>query len=146
MAQGPVARRFSCPAATGAASLRNMGSHRIERVRELLKREIGSVIRREFPVEEVGLVSVNDVEVSGDLRRAVVFVSILGSAEQQRKSVQRLQEQRWRIQDLVARSVVLKYIPVLRFVVDDSIARGNRVLQILEELERGQSPSPEGAE
>ncbi|MEJ5238169.1 30S ribosome-binding factor RbfA [Limisphaera sp. VF-2] len=123
-----------------------MGSHRIERVRELLKREIGSVIRREFPVEEVGLVSVNDVEVSGDLRRAVVFVSILGSAEQQRKSVQRLQEQRWRIQDLVARSVVLKYIPVLRFVVDDSIARGNRVLQILEELERGQSPSPEGAE
>ncbi|MCX7867314.1 MAG: 30S ribosome-binding factor RbfA [Limisphaera sp.] len=123
-----------------------MGSHRIERVRELLKREIGSVIRREFPVEEVGLVSVNDVEVSGDLRRAVVFVSILGSAEQQRKSVQRLQEQRWRIQDLVARSVVLKYIPVLRFVVDDSIARGNRVLQILEELERGQSPSPESAE
>lgn len=123
-----------------------MGSHRIERVRELLKREIGSVIRREFPVEEVGLVSVNDVEVSGDLRRAVVFVSILGSAEQQRKSVQRLQEQRWRIQDLVARSVVLKYIPVLRFVVDDSIARGNRVLQILEELERGQSPSPEGAQ
>lgn len=123
-----------------------MGSHRIERIRELLKREIGSVIRREFPVEEVGLVSVNDVEVSGDLRRAVVFVSILGSAEQQRKSVQRLQEQRWRIQDLVARSVVLKYIPVLRFVVDDSIARGNRVLQILEELERGQSPSPEGAQ
>jgi ribosome-binding factor A len=117
-----------------------MGSHRIERVRELLKREIGSVIRREFPVEEAGLVSVNDVEVSGDLRRAVVFVSILGNAEQQRKGVQRLQEQRWRIQDLVARSVVLKYIPVLRFVVDDSIARGNRVLQILEELERGQSP------
>ncbi len=132
--------RQTPPAATGAIGTANMGSHRIERVRELLKREIGSVIRREFPVEEAGLVSVNDVEVSGDLRRAVVFVSILGSAEQQRKGVQRLQEQRWRIQDLVARSVVLKYIPVLRFVVDDSIARGNRVLQILEELERGQSP------
>jgi len=115
-----------------------MSSYRIERIRELLKREIGSVIRREFPVEELGLVSVNDVEVSGDLRHATVYVSILGTAEQQKKSVRRLQEQRWRIQDLVARSVVLKYIPVLRFVVDDSIARGNRVIQILEELERGQ--------
>jgi len=115
-----------------------MSSYRIERIRELLKREIGSVIRREFPVEELGLVSVNDVEVSGDLRHATVYVSILGTAEQQKKSVRRLQEQRWRIQDLVARSVVLKYIPVLRFVGDDSIARGNRVIQILEELERGQ--------
>ncbi|MGA4643863.1 30S ribosome-binding factor RbfA [Limisphaera sp. 4302-co] len=119
-----------------------MSSYRIERIRELLKREIGSVIRREFPVEELGLVSVNDVEVSGDLRHATVYVSILGTAEQQKKSVRRLQEQRWRIQDLVARSVVLKYIPVLRFVVDDSIARGNRVIQILEELERGQEAPP----
>jgi ribosome-binding factor A len=115
-----------------------MSSHRVERIRELLKREIGSVIRREFPVEELGLVSVNDVEVSGDLRHATVYVSILGTAEQQKQSVRRLQEQRWRIQDLVARSVVLKYMPVLRFVVDDSIARGTRVIQILEELERGQ--------
>ncbi|MCS7090568.1 MAG: 30S ribosome-binding factor RbfA [Verrucomicrobiota bacterium] len=120
-----------------------MPSYRIERIRELLKREIGTVIRREFPVEEAGLVSVNDVEVSGDLRHATVYVSILGSAEQQKRSVQRLQEQRWRIQDLVARSVILKYVPVLRFVVDDSIARGNRVLQILAELEQGSAPGPQ---
>ena len=43
-----------------------MASLRMQRVRELLKREIGEAIRREFPVSEVGLVTVNDVDVAGD--------------------------------------------------------------------------------
>ena len=47
-----------------------------------------------------------------------------------------LNEHRIRIQGLVARAVVLKYTPTLKFVVDDSIVRGNRVLQIIEELEK----------
>jgi ribosome-binding factor A len=41
--------------------------------------------------------------------------------------------------------VVLKFTPTLKFVVDDSIIRGNRVLQIIEELEKN-SPSKEGGE
>jgi ribosome-binding factor A len=45
-----------------------------------------------------------------------------------------------RIQGLMAKSVVLKYTPTLKFVVDDSIVRGNRVLQIIEELEK-ESPA-----
>jgi ribosome-binding factor A len=113
-----------------------MPSHRIERVRELLKREIGAVIRRELPVHEAGLVSVNDVDVAGDLRSAMVFISILGNAEQQKRGIVMLEENRKRIQGLVARAVVLKYFPTLKFVLDDSVVRGNRVLQIMDELER----------
>ena len=113
-----------------------MPSHRHLRVRELLKREIGEVIRREIPVDKAGLVSVNDVECSGDLKSAVVFVSILGNADQQKRGLEMLTQERIRIQGLVARAVVLKYTPTLRFVVDDSVARGNRVMQIIEELEK----------
>lgn len=122
-----------------------MPSHRLQRVRELLKREIGTVIRREIPVHEAGLVSVNDVDVAGDLRSALVFISILGSVDQQKRGLALLEERRARIQDLVARSVVLKYFPVLRFVLDDSVARGNRVLQIIDELEQvnPSEPAPE---
>src|SRR5262245_14581732 len=112
-----------------------MPSHRQHRVRELLKRQIGEAIRRELPLERAGLITVNDVELAGDLKQATVFVSILGNAEQQKNGLTLLHRNRARLQALVAKSVVLKYTPLLRFVVDDSVARGNKVLQILEELE-----------
>jgi ribosome-binding factor A len=113
-----------------------MPSHRLLRVRELLKREIGEAIRQEIPIAQAGLVTVNDVDVSGDLRVATAFIGIFGSAEQQRTGLALLQQHRARIQGLVAKSVILKYTPQLRFVVDDSVARGNRVLAIIAELER----------
>jgi ribosome-binding factor A len=120
-----------------------MPSLRIQRVRELLKRAIGEVIRREFPVSEAGLITVNDVDVSGDLHSAVVFISILGTVEQQKRGFALLAQHRKRIQGLVGRSVILKYTPTLRFVTDDSVVRGNRVLQIIEELEQSMPKTAE---
>jgi ribosome-binding factor A len=113
-----------------------MPNLRHERVRELLRRAIGEAIRREFHVNDVGLITVNDIDVGGDLKSAVVFITILGNAGQQRQGLQVLEQNRIRIQGLVAKSVVLKYTPTLKFIVDDSIVRGNRVLQILDELEK----------
>ena len=113
-----------------------MASLRIQRVRELLKQEIGEAIRREFHVNEAGLISVNDVDVAGDVRSAIVFISILGNAAQQKRGFELLTEHRIRIQGMIGRSVVLKYTPTLKFIFDDSIVRGNRVLQILDELEK----------
>src|SRR5512139_4117279 len=119
-----------------------MPSLRLQRVRELLKREIGEVIRREFPVSQAGLVTVNDVDVSGDLHSAIVFISILGTQDQQKHGLSLLSRHRKRIQGLVGRAVVLKYTPKLRFLMDDSVVRGNRVLQIINELE-AQNPTGE---
>jgi ribosome-binding factor A len=116
-----------------------MPSVRIQRVRELLKREIGELLRRELPVHEAGLFTVNDVEVSGDLQTARVFVSVLGNAEQQKRAPDVLGGIRLRIQSLVGRDLALRFTPVLTFVVDDSIAKGNRVLQIIDELEQDNS-------
>lgn len=113
-----------------------MPNLRHERVRELLKRAIGEAIRREFSVSEVGLISVHDVECAGDLKSAVVFISILGNADQQKRGLAVLTEQRTRIQGLMAKAVVLKFTPTLRFVIDDSVVRGNRVLHIIEELDK----------
>ncbi|HZF00623.1 MAG TPA: 30S ribosome-binding factor RbfA [Methylomirabilota bacterium] len=119
-----------------------MPNLRHERVRELLKREIGEAVRREFHVNEAGLISVNDVDVTGDLKSAIVFISIFGNATQQKRGMQLLTEHRIRIQGLVGKSVVLKFTPTLKFVFDDSIVRGNKVLQIIEELEKS-SPADE---
>jgi ribosome-binding factor A len=113
-----------------------MQSRRHQRVRELLKRELGGIILREFPGGDNGLVTVNDVEVAGDLRTAKVYVSILGTADQQKKTFGLLARYRARVQALLGHAVVLKRIPRLRFVIDESVVRGDRVLQIIEEIEQ----------
>jgi len=122
-----------------------MASLRLQRVRELLKREIGEAIRREFHVSEAGLITVNDVDLAGDLKSATVFISILGNPDQQKRGFQLLNEHRIRLQGFIGRAVVLKYTPKLKFAFDDSIVRGNRVLQIIEELEKA-SPAEKDSE
>jgi len=113
-----------------------MASHRLLRVRELLKREIGEAIRRELPVEQAGVIAVNDVDVSGDLKNAKVYVGIFGNSEQQKTGLAMLRKNRARIQSLISKTVILKYTPRLRFIADESVIRGNRVLDIISELEK----------
>jgi ribosome-binding factor A len=121
-----------------------MQSLRHERVRELLKRQIGEVIHREIPAGDNGMLVVNEVAVSNDLHSAVVYVGIVGSEEQKKRAASVLHKEARRIQGLVGKAVILKYTPHLRFVVDDSIARGNRVLEIIDELDQS-SPPNEGS-
>ena len=123
-----------------------MSSFRSLRVRELLKRELGEVLRREFPAEELGVMTVNDVLLSKDLHIATAHIGFVGTEEQQKRGFDLLQRERKRIQGFLARSVVLKYTPQLRFVHDDSVIRGNRVLEILDEIERSTPPSESDSE
>ena len=119
-------------------------SLRLERVRELLKRELGEIIRREIPLSEAGLLTVNEVGVAPDLKSATVFIGVVGTPVQRKRAANLLDKETKRIQGMVGRNVVLKYTPVLKFVLDEAIERGNRVLEILEEIEK-QSPSTDPA-
>ena len=120
-----------------------MSSRRIDRVNELLKHEIGEIIRREFNIADTGLISVNTVETSPDLRTAKIYVSVLGKADQQSRALRLVREKRQLIQGEIGRNIVLKYTPTLTFVLDDTIEKGNRVLKILDELAKAENPKPE---
>lgn len=121
-------------------------SLRLQRVRELLKREIGEIVRQEIPIGEAGLISVNDVQVSSDLHSAAVYVGVLGNASQQKRAMSELEKHRKRIQGLIGKAVVLKYTPQLRFVMDQSIEQGNKVLKIIDELEHATPPDESSSE
>ena len=121
-----------------------MLSVRVQRVRELLKRQLGEILRREVQLEHGGIITVNDVEVSKDLQMATVYVGIIGNPGQVKKGMEVLQQERKRVQGLLGRAVILKYTPQLRFVLDESISRGNRILDIINEIERS-SPPHEGS-
>ena len=113
-----------------------MPGQRILRVNELLKREIADLIERvDFSLEGC-LVSVSEVNVSPDLRQAKVYISVFGGDESIRVKVMRfLRDSRGMLQRRIASDIVLKYSPVLTFISDTRIEKGDRVLAILEELE-----------
>lgn len=113
-----------------------MENRRHERVRELLIRAVGEVIRKELSIDETGLVNVNDVVMGSDMHSATVYVSILGDEGQRKKGMATLRKKRKHLQTLVAQNVILKYSPALRFQFDQAMERGNRVLQLIEELEK----------
>ena len=108
--------------------------HRQLRVNELVKRELSASIARQITFEDV-LVSINAVDVTPDLKSAHVFVSILGQATGA-SVLDKLEAHRPALQAELSRHVVLKYTPHLVFHLDDSIERGARVLEILQDLEK----------
>jgi ribosome-binding factor A len=113
--------------------------HRIERVREVLKREIGDYISREMQFA-AKLVTVQAVDITPDLRNCHVFVSAYGSDEAVAEVVPTLLRNRIAIQNHVAKRVVIKYTPHLHFKLDASIERGDRILQMIEELKPDDEP------
>ena len=76
------------------------------RVRELLKRELNEIFRREFPVE-LGLVSVSEVGVSNDLHSATVFVSSIGDEPTRRKAFRAVRKAAGKIQAKLGQAVEL---------------------------------------
>ncbi len=107
------------------------------RVNELLKRELSGIIAREMSFEGA-LVTINHVDVSADLKNAHVFVSVLGS-DLGENVISKLASHRATLQAELASHVTIKYTPHLIFHLDDSIERGARVIEILQEIETPRS-------
>ena len=103
------------------------------RVNEVIKRELSGIIAREITFEG-SLVSINHVDVSSDLKSAHVFVSVLGS-ESGESVMKKLEEHRPALQSELAGRVTMKFTPHLLFHLDESIARGARVVEILQQID-----------
>jgi len=119
-------------------------SRRLQRVAELLRREMSEIIRRDFSMEEIGLLTVNDVIVAPDLRTATAFIGFVGTVAQRKAAPARLESRAARFRQVLGSHLRLKWTPVVRFVLDDSVERGNRILAVMEEIEIQSSPSVAG--
>ena len=108
--------------------------HRLQRVNELIKRELGDLIIREcrFTAQ---LVTVREVDVSPDLKHAHVYISVIGTDADRNHAMATLHAARVSFQHVLAKRVVLKFTPHLHFKIDEAAERGDRVLNILSELE-----------
>jgi ribosome-binding factor A len=113
--------------------------HRLLRVNELIKRELSVLITRDITFDGT-LVTVNQVDVTPDLKSAHVYVSVFGSKDRP-AVMEKLEAHRVVLQTELAKKVVLKYTPHLVFRLDDSIERGARVFELLQQIE---TPASEG--
>lgn len=115
-----------------------MAKHRLLRVNELVRRQLSMIIARDMRFDDV-LVTVNQVDVTPDLKNAHVFVSVLGKGSA-KGVIAQLDANRAILQAEMAKEVVLKYTPHLTFHLDNSIERGDRVFKILREIEPALDP------
>jgi ribosome-binding factor A len=110
---------------------------RLVRVNELLKRELGMLFERNLSDFRDCLVTVTEVKTAPNLRRAIVRFSVYGGgAERPAKILAELRRQRSDLQHELTRNVKLKYTPVLDFHLDDQGDKTDRVLHLLDKLEK----------
>ncbi len=86
----------------------------------------------------IGFVTVTGVEVTTDLQQATVFVSVLGTEQEQKRTLEGLEAAHGVLQARVAHELRLRRTPVLAFAYDPTVERGVRLTQIIDEL------APEG--
>lgn len=108
-----------------------MAHYRSSRLGEELKKEIYEIIKNDVKDPRVGFVSIISVEVSGDLRHAKVFVSVLDDGEV-KQTLDALKKAAGFIRREIANRIQLRYTPELSFVHDESIAYGAKITKLLE--------------
>jgi ribosome-binding factor A len=105
---------------------------RMRRVDEALREVLSDAISHQLKDPRIGFVTVTAVETAPDLRRARVFVSILGNEGARKRSLQGLGSAHGILQQAVARELRLKHTPTLEFVYDDTSERGMRIAQLID--------------
>jgi ribosome-binding factor A len=111
-----------------------MTSRRQRRVSELLQEEV-SLIALELDDPRLSYVTVTDVEVSPDLRHAHVFVNDSGGAEDKASVLTALEHAKGFIRHELADRGVMRFVPDLTFRWDASVDQGQRIDELLKELE-----------
>jgi len=117
-------------------------SRRVERVAELIKREISQLLLSGIKDDRVGqgLVSVTAVEVSGDLQHAQVYVSIFGSPAVRAQTMAGLESATGYVRSVLGQRVRLRRTPEVVFREDTSLERGSRVIALLNQIRQNQTP------
>ncbi|MBD1919836.1 30S ribosome-binding factor RbfA [Microcoleus sp. FACHB-831] len=109
---------------------------RVSRVGALIQREISQMLVNDIKDDRVGagMVSVTDVQVSGDLQHAKIFVSIYGTEEARAETMDGLKAATGYVRRELGQRVRLRRTPEVLFVEDRSLERGDRVLSLLNQI------------
>jgi ribosome-binding factor A len=110
-----------------------MAAGRMRRVNEAVREVLSARIAEGLNDPRIGFVTVTSVETSPDLRHARVYVSVLGSEAERDQTLAGLESAHGVLQQSIASELRMKHTPTLQFVFDESIDRGMRITELLED-------------
>ena len=113
--------------------------HRQEKLGELIAAETSDLLRTRMKDPRIGFASITHVEVSGDLRHAKIFVSVMGSEEEQKDTMKALKHATGFLRHELASRLTLRYMPELVFKLDTSIEQGAHILELINKSEQEHS-------
>jgi len=108
---------------------------RIEKLQELIKQEVGKMILNDLKDPRIGFVTVTDVEMTGDLREAKIFVSIMGGTEQVKNSLDGLNSALGFVRREIGQRIRLRFTPEISFALDTSLDYGDHIQKLLLQVE-----------
>lgn len=118
-------------------------NRRIKRVNSLLKEVISEVILKDVKNPHVSnLITVTEVDISGDLRYAKVLVSVLGDEQSKLETLEALTSAAGYIGLVASKKVVLRYFPTLTFVLDTSVDKHLRIDTLLKDIQEEKQSRP----
>ncbi|TDM11880.1 30S ribosome-binding factor RbfA [Macrococcus lamae] len=112
-------------------------NNRKERVGEQMKKELSEVISQKIKDPRVGFVTVTEVEVTGDLSLATVYVTVLGNDKERRETLDGLEKAKGFMKTEIGQRMKLRIVPELKFVYDESIDYGNKIERMIADLNKG---------
>jgi ribosome-binding factor A len=115
-------------------------SRRIDRVNELLRLEISQLLTRQVKDPRLsGVITITEVRAAPDLRTALVLVSVMGDDETKKNALAGIQSAAKFMRRELRDRVSLRYVPFLRFALDDSLENADRLMGMLNQIHIGQS-------
>ncbi|MEI3597161.1 MULTISPECIES: 30S ribosome-binding factor RbfA [unclassified Oceanobacillus] len=113
-----------------------MSELRANRVAEQMKKELGEILTMKLKDPRIGFVTVTDVEVTGDLQQATIYISVLGSEKEKQDTLLGLTKAKGFIRSEIGKRIRLRKTPELLFEFDEAYEYGNRIETILRDLNK----------
>jgi ribosome-binding factor A len=111
-----------------------MTEHRVERLQEFIKEELGEIIQRELKDPRIGFASITAVKVSNDKSHVKIYVSVLGDEEQKRETMKGLESAKGFMRSEIGKRVRLRHTPELEIFPDSSLEEGARIISLLNQI------------
>lgn len=118
-------------------------SVRTEKVGEEIKDKLNSAMSKDLSeISGLGLVTISKVIMTPDLKRARVYLSFLGNKEPVEKCLEKINTKKKHIRYILAKHIVLKYMPELFFYYDDTIEYADKMQRLINEIHKDENARP----